>query len=1111
MIKISLFVLFLCVFVFPSNCQISKQFISGNFYQQNYFYLLSGGNFLQVNHDAALAACKAQNAYLVTISSEAENTFIRDGTLSANININVYNNIHVSGITEIGNLFEWYFDSGPEKGILMYNLSTDSCYGFCHFSKREPSMGESEIYLSTTSSEAGPNEVYLNNIAANVDKYVLCETGGFENFAPFQPIIDPLTNEYINYVIFQNTSQNFKTAEVKVGIQPCELSEIGVNKYKCLIGSNPPNLDTVSEITIKIGSNIITQYYQCQNILIDFIWISMSTNQFFIKLNTIQTAGGTVKFGSNGTPCTNYDYESNVINCIAVIPNGDTIFPVELNLNNLVTKTFKTTIIDNDTAYSYKFITMLTSFPNVYNNALRFSTMGQSGYAQGVRTLQLSNVAKYSAAIAPYGYWQNIFPCLSSDCVIETGPNKDEIIHVDYPVSNFTINNTYKRYIYYPDTAQNVVSNINAFGNFIVEFGGLTPSFGEYADYAYDGTKVGIRPNLTTSGGYINVFINEPGIQGGALYIDGVNATYNLSPISSNIYHLLVPPGYGSKKLSFISKRNIEASNTLEIFYNQPVVESISPPVVSYIGNYITIKGQSFGNFVSGISVSVDQIEQYTNSYRQCTNITFGDFTNSTIICLVPPAVSISWSKNIHVRVIVGGQKSEYFTMKYSDYPVITSSSPIYNKNINPLTNQVMSNQISIRGNHFVDVSHYSFATNGTEVVVYFTPCTDVKVVNPNLITCFVTIDKDSTNENSGQVEGFGFPIELHFNGFSMYFNTFFLSTYLECPNNCSGEGICDTNLGICNCFPDFGSHDCSLSIVPPPTRPEYGADVSTVISNGFSTFIFKPIGYLYYTNFQLFDPQGWIAETSKYSDRQYVYTGVGISPIRIEINFTINSNSYFFGGQYFQLYPYSTTYKVSYYTDPNELVFQLQYNNTSDESLDADCYTEPSIQTDLKQYYQIKGVDSLYNIKFTKSIEMDYSDPPYAFSTQDITMRETSEYNIPVTDPSMKTEYFTVKSNANYFNVYSQINFALATVSPDVTCSDNQEPENNWKTPLIATVVVVGVIVVVLASIYVIKNKSRFGKIKESIKTSQSIKMSNMSINNNNNSNDSTNIQYIE
>ncbi|KYR00413.1 DEAD/DEAH box helicase domain-containing protein [Tieghemostelium lacteum] len=1091
-----LVILFLTVFTVD---EVSSQKYIGPLYGHYYYY--NSGLFQTKNHSEAIKFCSTLTpppssppnlkGYLATFTTEYEWEWVvkeieKQGTP---YNTSTFFDTVGTGVFSVDGSTH-YYDSGPEIGSMMYNLSSDTCHTFCKFSQLAPAYMNQETFLSMKRSLTNINLMEMINEGGYRVLSFICEfspdgTPGLQSISDVDFSIQGenklftslrITNIPQDKILQSVTLSNIDTNE-QSNCTGLELKQS--NTYECRyfsIGRFAVSINTTDSFTypdIFHQSNPPKPAYFSQT--------AISGGFYSIQIYGHGLINANVKFGLSGqVPCIIDNTSQSYIACKTTFINGFPL-PLYISVANISYRSYTVGIYNPDTKLLYKLVSSQTEHSNVYEKASKFEIQGLNGYMTGFYN-QVDGVTYYGGGL--YSLIRSLNPtarvwlnCESMEAnnkvIVGSGPFKDRLLEAYY--NDTTTWPNFQNYPYY--FVRMELSNGQVYRDppsylhgFVLEFGGYVPSFEDsIVNYNAIGDSV---PFVLPTSGYqgnntVGIKVRNARITNSEFKIKDTPVTLvEKSPFRYDIFFINIPSGFGGPFYLTYFGEGIRSLNTLSFYYNRPRLLSVVPNILPFYGSYIEIEGIDLSDSHLNIKVYLQ------GSNIQCTNIVMV-VPHSKIGCTLPQGASTSY----RLLVKVGNQDSTNFLdITYRGFPSVNGYSDV-------IQSGGMSS-LTIYGERFI-------VNNGNlSVKVGGEDATDIKVIDETKVIC--KFNSDIVPQTPYDPLSIDLVFNTHVQSDALSINSpiFFYDSNLDCPNNCTGRGICNRNLAMCNCFTGYGSADCSVSVLPPEIRPVYDVFLgeTSMTNDHVDIYTFRPFGIrLYDSNSSV------VANISFHNHRFESYFGQMYSDINLQsqsptsetylsINFTMNSEPTSYAVQEMRPYAYSTNYYVKFHSfsaniSRSEIIYLLQYSPSVQENQsdpDDPCGGQFLVETDNKQYYNLLNAETIFNSKFSQRVwQNDYK----LIQKTSMTVFDTDPMVNPSTDVTNGYQYKVISQVIHNDNFETQVNFGIQKINNQ--CQNIALDKDNWKTPLIASVASVGAVVLVGISIFTYKSMKKHQQLK--------------------------------
>ncbi|KAF2071963.1 hypothetical protein CYY_006719 [Polysphondylium violaceum] len=527
-----------------------------------------------------------------------------------------------------------------------------------------------------------------------------------------------------------------------------------------------------------------------------------------------------------------------------------------------------------------------------------------------------------------------------------------------------------------------------------------------------------------------------------------------------------------------------------------PVIQSISQPLTN--GGPFTITGKNLNPFKIGTSNLI---------YYFKFIIAGGTIKNGTF-----NSISLDSSKSLQTLILNAPSGSGTFSLEFIN---LVNSSISTSKNLqyqNPYISACSSTKFNVSS--LVTISGSSFDSTLLTITIGNSTCLSPLVNdNRNQITCTFLSLVAPTNPNN--------PLEIFIsvNGLtSSQYMFLYTKAGMDCPSNkttgikCSGNGDCNNQMK-CDCYPDWEGMDCSMQVVTSSLL-----SVQPVInSNDLSSLMKSPSGNMFDVGLQLIREENfnnqlvesfqmnqviWRDDSS--SPNQFQYSGLLPNNATINVEITLNNQSeriyYNFAGDKIPILPKSVKYQLKVSNWPfrsslNQIlfIFKSGVEMVSQKGCNQQIQSTNSLQM---------AGDSLRNVQISLSngevLMGTFSDRIMIdgrVSYNQVTgLNQTQLLSLGLNINNNPDSIYTmIKSNSFTNNVIVDPNFGvLVSLSKNdesnQDCAESSEPSNKWKLPVIIVCAVVGVALIVGATIVVIqKNRINIKILSEKMKSIKS------------------------
>ncbi|KAF2074868.1 hypothetical protein CYY_003823 [Polysphondylium violaceum] len=637
-------------------------------------------------YDTAQANCEAlapsgySSGYLTTVTSKEEEVFIETSVLTTT-------NLYWIAGSDLGDIGNWTYNVGPEKGQLLYNLFSDRCFSFCHFGGVEPNLVSNEHYISAQKGGT------WNNIIKTSSYGYVCE---------FNPILGPFVPSVPTsggIVTIDATGWDIPTLEINFssGSSCQDITDIGNNKITCVI---PPGTGK-GTVTFSSGSNTASTTWQYYPPYVSIITPYFNSGEILTivgdnfgqdaSLITVNVSG--VDKVSNPIPCNNIVIlKDSMLTCQLTSSVTDKLLPVMVNVDELSSSSFKVAIYDSVTKHTYSGFKTVTNFDaNMNSYSANLKIDGNQGYTAVIDSSRLFDLldkslpgtgwdaavgARYDSATATFKYL--------------VGPKVGQTATVYY-TNAFNFAGALSTDRYSLKFATKALAKAGSSIHAITEFGGYAPTvLDAQTTYLID-----------TSGGTIFVRLLNFGNSLGQTSVQADNlVSFETNYLKGGIYITLAQADLASPHPITITVDDFDATPNIYYDRSPPSITSIEPSSIGTAGGVITITGTSLFNQESALS-----IQGIT-----CTDIQF-TIDHKQFTCTLAPGLTSQKT----VTVTVDGKVSNSKTIEYQK-PTITSVPVV------PTTGGI----ITIEGTNFGDdVSAISInACTGIQFVTLHTKIT---------------------------------------------------------------------------------------------------------------------------------------------------------------------------------------------------------------------------------------------------------------------------------------------------------------------------------------------------------------------------------------------------
>ncbi|GAM27537.1 hypothetical protein SAMD00019534_107130 [Acytostelium subglobosum LB1] len=556
---------------------------------------------------SAMTSCSNLGGYLVTITSQPEMDFILK-TFKSNID---QHSFWVAGYGDLPN-GKWYYNAGPEKNQLMYDLNTDRTYGYNDWCPGEPNIGDStdnEVYLKYVGGAVSKRCFNNEGLAGQSQPYICEFNNGFDIYmTPASQFGGPSTFSTVGQSSFNFNQVSITMKKTSGNLVPDFLCQSPVydSNAQTVTCTMPPGDSATYTATITDGTTTKTTFYTYLPPYVSVVYPGSLTAG-----NTVTLTGS--GFGSDATVAkismTTFDRVS--CNNIAIINPGmltcvlndsvvDGMFPIKVSINGQMGSSLKALIYisNEDTYYNcFKYKLSLEDVNTVLNRQYVENMKGAMGTVQSIKTAKIlrATCTQYSDNSRYYqmaDIWMNVLydpNQLNYNWLF--GPKTGVVVFE--PSTTFTAS-----YLMYDITAS---INSPYFERTVNDSIGS----GLGAFYKLSGPmslKTNYNRTIQTSGELVQIeVINAPPaisnfnlvLRNGTTGIIA-NVTSVYADFDNKVLAFQIPPGIGGPFDGTIYANNVAMSNgTITISYYPPSIRGVTSPATN--GTGLTISGINFG------------------------------------------------------------------------------------------------------------------------------------------------------------------------------------------------------------------------------------------------------------------------------------------------------------------------------------------------------------------------------------------------------------------------------------------------------------------------------------------------------------------------------------
>ncbi|KAF2077659.1 hypothetical protein CYY_001046 [Polysphondylium violaceum] len=613
-----------------------------------------------MNYQYAKSYCESytppegfSTGYLATITTLDEYNWVTTSQFG------VLSDIWIAG-SDLGNVGNWTFNVGPEKGQLMYDLYSGRSYTFTHFLLNEPSLIDGENYLYIEYENG------MRNTLESTEKTFVCE------FSPIDEVFIPAVHSDGGMVTVNVKGYDITTLEIKFiplfGYPPNEffcqdITKVGENTITCNIQSGVGQHVYIISDKDKHSIEAVWEYQPPYVSIIAPVFDSGSTitlagDNFGNDPGRLQVTFDVI---DSYIMCTNIQIltPSKKLSC-TLSQSLTKVFPMEVSIDVISMTFYKTAFYDRDSnsVFSISF-SQADNYQGMLDYSKKSKVDGDFGYLSVFATQDQYNLAKqfYSEnllvalgvtidSIDPDGFKYSAGPAIDENALgfyysfIEGTPDvSNGEIYCNFDLDSGSI---------HADTKQNI-----AIKGGLIQYGGYNPTARNYqTPFLIDsegGTIFLELDNFGTSFSNTRVLLENKWSD----YID-----YFKGGISITIG----APYLGLSKYPINVAIDDDRSLLDDVNYDRtpPSIISIEPPLEAS-GGIITITGKSFTSHPDVITVQgIDcNAIQLTIEHRQIT-------------CSIGPGSGMK-----SISIIAAEKISNSFNYYYYQDPTITSIPPI--------------------------------------------------------------------------------------------------------------------------------------------------------------------------------------------------------------------------------------------------------------------------------------------------------------------------------------------------------------------------------------------------------------------------------------------------
>ncbi|GAM17575.1 hypothetical protein SAMD00019534_007500 [Acytostelium subglobosum LB1] len=580
----------------------------------------------------AINACAAINSttgrgfgYLATITTLDEWNWVN----SAGLFSSSPNEIWISGRTYDQMFQKWYYNSGPENGMLFYDSSNNGvgCLTYCPWALTEPSLSDNEIYLSTF-RRGGDFGLAINNLQATESQFYLCEFGGMGS-----PIVNGSTGTSGGVITFKGYSSSLDASYTPTSVNlvpfdnntatpspsltcPINTNSITSSGFTCNLPSGA-GLYNVN-VTFSNGSDtiILPTRYQYIPAIVRYIYPNTEVNSFVTivgdnfgtDLSKVSILLGAAKTGQ----CNDVKYVNGVvgkvIQCTITNTLTESILPIRVVINGVMSITNNAPFYDTTTNTFLSFYSACATFTSSYNYSMESTLENYSGYPGTLTSAAQVNIINTTVSqLTTQGgmkFYEGI-TYVNSAYKYTYGPNINKVATPYFSTSTPSgLLPSNRLYMTWSTLVLTAGTDICA--AVFTQFGGYSPVI------SYTSTSAN-NIVIPSAGQTVAVKLANPGHQFSTntflAIIKGQNYTLNFDSVNNDRSSVSVklPAGYGGPHTLLAIVDGVQ-SNTLTFGYPTPSITSVSPSKLSTEGAEVTVYGANFYTQQSLIKVVIDQV-----------------------------------------------------------------------------------------------------------------------------------------------------------------------------------------------------------------------------------------------------------------------------------------------------------------------------------------------------------------------------------------------------------------------------------------------------------------------------------------------------------------------